>query len=62
MDMAGVAARMKALHRIDAEGALRTSHSNPWVKRLYDEFLGQPLGERSHRLLHTHYQPRQVML
>ncbi|HWT83809.1 MAG TPA: [Fe-Fe] hydrogenase large subunit C-terminal domain-containing protein, partial [Candidatus Methylomirabilis sp.] len=62
MDMAGVAARMKALHRIDAEGALRTSHSNTWVKRLYDEFLGQPLGERSHRLLHTHYQPRQVML
>ncbi|MBE3133374.1 MAG: iron hydrogenase small subunit, partial [Acidobacteria bacterium] len=30
------------------------------VARLYEEFLGKPLGERSHRLLHTHYAPRDV--
>ena len=62
MDMPGVAARMKALYRIDAEETLRTSHTNPWVKRLYDEFLGQPLGEESHQLLHTHYHQREVVL
>jgi NADH-quinone oxidoreductase subunit G/NADP-reducing hydrogenase subunit HndD len=62
MDMKGVVARMKALYRIDAEETLRTSHSNPWVKRLYDEFLGKPLGEQSHHLLHTHYHHREVVL
>ena len=62
MDMPGVAARMKALYRIDAEETLRTSHGNPWVKRLYDEFLGTPLSERSHHLLHTHYHRREVVL
>ena len=62
MDMPVVAARMKALSRIDAEERLRTSHSNPWVKRLYEEFLGQPLGKLSHHLLHTHYHRREVVL
>jgi iron-only hydrogenase group A len=62
MDMHAVQARMKALYRIDAEEALRTSHGNPWVKRLYDEFLGKPLSERSHQLLHTHYHKREVVL
>jgi len=31
------------------------------VKRLYDEFLGTPLSERSHHLLHTHYHHREVI-
>jgi NADH-quinone oxidoreductase subunit G/NADP-reducing hydrogenase subunit HndD len=31
------------------------------VKRLYDEFLGKPLGHMSHELLHTHYHHREVM-
>jgi NADH-quinone oxidoreductase subunit G/NADP-reducing hydrogenase subunit HndD len=38
------------------------SHANEAVKKLYDEYLGQPLGERSHRLLHTHYQPADVLI
>jgi NADH-quinone oxidoreductase subunit G/NADP-reducing hydrogenase subunit HndD len=50
-DMQSVAARMKALYRID----------NLEVKRLYDEFLGTPLSERSHHLLHTHYHHREVI-
>jgi len=28
------------------------------VKALYEEFLGKPLGEKSHHLLHTHYVKR----
>ena len=39
--------------------SLRKSHENPDVARLYEEFLGKPLGERSHHLLHTKYTPRE---
>lgn len=57
-----IAKRMKALYGIDATGKARTSHSNESVKRLYDEYLGAPLGEKSHHLLHTHYSKREVMV
>ncbi len=42
----------------DDESRIRFSHENPYVKQLYDEFLGKPLSEKSHRLLHTEYKPR----
>jgi NADH-quinone oxidoreductase subunit G len=51
----------KRIERIDAiyledEGlSIRKSHENPEVKVLYDEFLHEPLGHKSHELLHTHY-------
>jgi iron-only hydrogenase group A len=61
-DLEAVKARMQALYKIDREEQLRTSHHNRWVLRLYEEFLGKPLGETSHRLLHTHYQKREVLL
>jgi iron only hydrogenase large subunit-like protein len=54
--------RMQALYKIDQDAELRVSHKNPWVIRLYEEFLGKPLGETSHRLLHTHYEKRDVVL
>jgi iron-only hydrogenase group A len=56
-----VKARMKALYQIDSSGQLRTSHNNPDIKRIYDEFLEKPLGEKSHKLLHTHYSERDVL-
>jgi len=56
-----IVARMKALYQIDRDAPLRTSHHNPWVQRLYTEFLGQPLGHKSHELLHTHYAKREVI-
>ena len=61
MDMPAVMERMKALYRIDRESTLRTSHGNEEIQRLYKEFLGEPLGETSHHLLHTHYAPRDVL-
>jgi NADH-quinone oxidoreductase subunit G/NADP-reducing hydrogenase subunit HndD len=61
-DLAAVRARMQALYRIDREESLRTSHANPDVQRLYEEFLGRPLGEKSHELLHTHYHRREVFV
>lgn len=57
-----VKARMARLYAIDMGDSIRTSHGNQSVKRLYDEFLGKPLGERSHALLHTHYAQRKVLV
>jgi NADP-reducing hydrogenase subunit HndD len=56
-----VRARMQALYATDRDAALRASHQNPAVQRLYAEFLGAPLSDRSHQLLHTHYAPRDVV-
>ena len=47
--------RMEGLYRDDSMRTLRLSHENPAVKTLYEEFLGEPLGEKSHELLHTTY-------
>lgn len=48
-------ARMEALYREDSGKEVRKSHRNPSVVRLYEEFLGKPMSERAHCLLHTHY-------
>jgi NADP-reducing hydrogenase subunit HndD len=50
--------RGNALYVADRQLPLRKSHDNPAVKQLYEEFLMKPLGEVSHRLLHTHYTER----
>ncbi len=47
--------RMDGLYEADRSLPLRKSHENPEVKAIYEKFLGQPLGEKSHHLLHTHY-------
>ncbi len=51
-------ARTKCLYDLDKNEALNTSHSNPEVKELYEKYLGNPLGKRSHTLLHTTYRKR----
>lgn len=51
-------ARLRAIYREDEGKRLRKSHENPEVLALYEEFLGKPYGEMSHRLLHTHYTER----
>jgi NADH-quinone oxidoreductase subunit G len=50
--------RIEGLYQVDAVMKYRKSHENPAVKTLYEEFLGKPLGHRSHELLHTRYVPR----
>lgn len=47
--------RREALLNCDRMSELRKSHENPEIKALYDNWLGKPLGEKAHRLLHTHY-------
>ena len=50
-------ARSKGLYSDDEAQTVRCSHENPYVQQLYKEFLGKPLSEKSHHLLHTKYQP-----
>lgn len=45
--------RGSVLYRQDAAGAIRFSHENPEIKRIYAEYLGEPLSERAEELLHT---------
>ncbi len=55
-------ARMDAIFREDEGKPIRKSHENPGVAELYREFLGEPLGEKSHHLLHTVYHRKQKVL
>jgi len=50
--------RLASIYRIDEDLPLRKSHKNPDVAKLYAEYLGEPLGHKSHELLHTHYRSR----
>ena len=50
--------RGNSVYEVDKKMPLRKSHENPAIKTLYDEFLKEPLGKKSHELLHTHYTPR----
>lgn len=47
--------RAEAIYREDQGKPIRKSHENPEIIKLYEEFLGKPLGETAHHLLHTHY-------
>lgn len=48
-------ARSAAIYREDAGKPIRKSHENPYIIKLYEEFLGKPMSEKAHHLLHTHY-------
>lgn len=45
--------RGKRLYQLDQASLLRFSHENPEVQALYRDYLGEPLSEKSERLLHT---------
>jgi NADP-reducing hydrogenase subunit HndD len=51
-------ARTAGLYGDDDKKEIRFSHDNKYIKQLYKEFLGDPLGEKSQKLLHTRYVPR----
>ena len=50
--------RLEAIYREDEGKVLRKSHENQDILTLYHDFLGAPLGHKSHDLLHTVYTPR----
>jgi len=53
-------ARMAGIYTDDEKCVLRMSHQNPQVEALYKDFLGAPLSEKAHRLLHNHYHAKKV--
>ncbi len=60
-DVEKIKSRLKSVYEIDSKKSLRQSHKNPDIQALYKEFLKEPLGERSHKYLHTHYEKRDVI-
>jgi len=47
--------RAESIYFEDANKGIRKSHENPEIAAIYTDFLKEPLGEKSHQLLHTHY-------
>ena len=55
MECDPIALRSQALYDEDEAKIIRKSHENPSIKKIYEEFLGEPNGHKSHELLHTKY-------
>ena len=47
--------RQMAIYKEDKNKKIRKSHENPYIVQLYEEFLGKPMSEKAHHLLHTKY-------
>lgn len=54
------AQRIAGIYKDDEKSEHRCSHHNPYIKKVYDDFLGEPNGKKAHELLHTHYTPRPI--
>ena len=50
--------RRESIYEKDSKLPIRKSHENPAIKKLYEEFLKEPGGEKSEKLLHTKYLDR----
>jgi NADP-reducing hydrogenase subunit HndD len=50
-----IKARAAAIYAEDRSKPIRKSHENPFIIKLYNEFLGKPNSEKAHHLLHTKY-------
>lgn len=54
-DSSIIKARQKAIYEEDRNKTIRKSHENPYIIELYENFLGKPMSDKAHHLLHTHY-------
>lgn len=52
------ALRAGALYSEDEASAIRKSHENPYIQKLYSEYFGEPCSHKAHELLHTTYTKR----
>ena len=53
-------ARTAGIYTDDEKCVLRMSHLNPQVQKLYADYLGKPLSEKAHKLLHNHYHAKKI--
>jgi len=54
--------RVQALYEIDDKSKNRRSHENESVKKIYEEFFGEPNSHKAHDILHTEYVNRKRIL
>ena len=52
------AKRAQALYSEDERQAVRQSHNNVQIKKLYEDYLGAPNSHKAHELLHTTYEAK----
>jgi iron only hydrogenase large subunit-like protein len=52
--------RIQALYAEDIGMEIRKAHENPEIRELYESFLGYPMSEKAHEMLHTHYISRTI--
>lgn len=45
--------RGEQLYRLDRESSIRFSHENSAVQLTYEEYLGSPMSDKAHHILHT---------
>ena len=50
--------RAEVLYTADRNLDVRKAHENSIIKKIYEEFLGEPNSHKAHELLHTHYVKR----
>lgn len=55
-------ARQMAIYSEDSMKVIRKSHENQYIVKLYEEFLGHPMSEKAHHLLHTGYFDRSTKI
>jgi NADP-reducing hydrogenase subunit HndD len=53
------AARAKTIYEMDKGMSMRKSHENPVIKKVYEDYLGEPGSHKAHDILHTRYQKRE---
>ncbi|NLC80485.1 MAG: ferredoxin, partial [Lentisphaerae bacterium] len=53
-------ARTAGIYTDDEKCVIRMSHLNPQVQKLYADYLGKPLSEKAHHLLHNHYHAKKI--
>lgn len=54
-DFSCINERADVLYGLDKHNNIRYSHENPEIIKCYEEYLGKPLSEKAHRLLHVHH-------
>ena len=54
--------RIRGIYDEDDVSTYRCSHHNPYIKKIYTEFLEKPGSHKAHGLLHTHYVARPIYM
>ncbi|MFO7940721.1 MAG: [Fe-Fe] hydrogenase large subunit C-terminal domain-containing protein [Bacteroidales bacterium] len=54
-------ARVKTVYTFDEKESMKAAHQNTQMVRYFEEYLGEPMGEKAQQLLHTTYSKREVL-